>query len=268
MTIAQWLYTEIPKLDNAEIETSRLDALILLEFVIGKDRPYILAHGEEKLTTDQIETLTDLINIRIGREPIAYILGKKEFYGRDFFVNYDVLIPRPESENFLELLKTYNPKKDERLVDIGTGSGALAISAKLEFPQLRVAGCDISDEALGVAKENAKILAAKVRFYEDSLLNKAKDQFNYIFANLPYVPLGYSVSPEVHKEPEIAVYADSQGLDLVTKLAPQAFKSLKKGGLVFIESLPEQQDDITEIYTKAGLKFDKKAGLVMVFVKH
>lgn len=265
MTIANWLYKSIAKLSDASIESSRLDCLLLLEHVLTKNRAWLLANGEFKLTKKQLADLEVLLNNRIDRVPIAYLVGNKEFYGYSFIVTPDVLIPRPESESFLELLTKFASKKDSRLLDVGTGSGALAISAKLLIPELEVYACDISEEALKVAKNNAKILGAKINFKISNLLSAYDIKFDYIFANLPYVPLGHKVSPEVHKEPEIAVFADSKGLDLIFRLADQANNKLRKSGYIFIESLVGQQDEICDYYQKAGFKFYEKAGFVQVF---
>lgn len=267
MTIGEWLTTAQKKLIEIGVPTARLDAIVLLCYVMKKDKSYLLAHDDSTLTIDELAKLTTVLHQRLQRKPIAYIIGSKEFYGRDFAVTYDVLIPRPESENFIDALKKYPPQSGQSLLDIGTGSGILAITAKKEFPALTVWATDISGKALAVAKQNAHAHSASIHFVESDLLANIQDQFDYVFANLPYVPPDYNVSPEVNTEPRIAIFANHNGLSILFQLAEQLGSYVKHGGQVYIESLLEQHNDISNYYSVYGFKLVHTFGLVQVFTK-
>lgn len=282
MTYQDWIQDTIKLFITAGIKSARLDALLLLEYATKHNKAYLLAHPETPLqgySLQQGVSLQELVQRRIDGEPMAYILNKKEFYGRDFIINKNVLVPRPESEDFITLLKSIlnnknhlsevRPLKSLTLIDVGTGSGCLAITAKLEFPELEVIGTDTSSAALIIAKKNAKSLHTNINFKEEDLLEQEKaNSINIIFANLPYVPINYKVSKEVLCEPTQAVFAKQEGLELIYKLAPNAYKTLKKNGLIFIESLLDQQQTVKSFYQKNGFKFVKKAGLIQVFSKN
>ena len=174
MTYGEWLNIASKEFAAIGIESARLDSLMLLEFVTNTNRAYILANPENPLQGQSLQRLNKLLERRKNREPIAYIIGKKEFYGRQFIVNKKVLVPRPESEDFINLLKDILCNKTsfsevrnlekKRLIDVGTGSGCLAITAKLEFPDIEVFGSDKSESALSVANSNSKNLDAEVTF--------------------------------------------------------------------------------------------------------
>lgn len=267
MTQDEWINNATKQLQQYGSKSARLDALVLLSYVTKKTKAAILAYPETKLATADVAMLTALLKRRCNGEPIAYITNTKEFYGRDFLVTPDVLIPRPESEDFINLLKHYPPKKGYKLIDIGTGSGILAISAKKEFPALSVYVTDVSKAALRVAATNAKNHAVTIQCIQSNLLHTVPGCFDYIFANLPYVPKDYSVSAEVLSEPQRAIFADKNGLALIFRLADQAKKSLTKDGLIFVESLIEQQEEICDHYQKAGLTAIDNAGFIQVFKK-
>ncbi|MCB9816918.1 peptide chain release factor N(5)-glutamine methyltransferase [Candidatus Nomurabacteria bacterium] len=267
MTQGEWIANATKALLKCAITTARLDALVLMSYVTKQDKAAILAHPETALSSADIATLATALKRRCNHEPIAYIMGTKEFYGRNFLVTPNVLIPRPESEDFINLLKHYPPTKGHKLIDIGTGSGILAISAKKEFPALSVYVTDVSKAALRVAATNAKNHAVTIQCIQSNLLHTVPGCFDYIFANLPYVPKDYSVSAEVLSEPQRAIFADKNGLALIFRLADQAKKSLTKDGLIFVESLIEQQEEICDHYQKAGLTAIDNAGFIQVFKK-
>jgi release factor glutamine methyltransferase len=267
MTVEEWMTQATKKLQNAGILSARLDSLILLEDTTKLSQASLLAHPEKQLTNHESNLLKPKLEKRINHRPLAYIRGSLEFYGHNFIVNPDVLIPRPESEAFLELLSELKPKNNQKLIDIGTGCGALAISTKLKFPNLEVSASDISSKALIVAKQNAKNLKASINFFNCDLLANNMNMYGFILANLPYVPKLFCVSPEVYAEPKIAIFADNEGLEYIENLATQSFESLAPKGYLLLESLPEQQKKIKELYTKTGFKFVKRDGLVLVFVR-
>ncbi len=267
MTIGKWLKSATNKLKLANISSARLDALLLLEYALKFDRSHLLAHQDSSIKPGPLLVLNRLLKRRLKYEPIAYIRGFCEFYGREFVVNKNVLVPRPESEDFIELLKKTPPKPAQRLLDIGTGSGILAITVKLEFPSLQVFGSDISKKTIKVATVNAKSLGADVKIAKANLMGKSFGKCDYILANLPYVPIGYEVSPAVNHEPRRALYGGKDGLDLIRTLAPLAHKHLNNGGYILLESLLEQQAQIKIIYQQVGFKFVAKSTLVQCFQK-
>ena len=189
--------------------------------------------------------------------PKAYKDGFKEFFGREFKVSPDVLIPRPETETMVEMVlslagKSYLPgvkvpesvlSKHPKILDVGTGSGCVAISLKLEIPEAEVYALDISKPALKVAEENAKRLKAKVNFFESDLLsNVPKDEtFDVIVANLPYVDKTWPWIKSIEHEPEVALYAGDGGLELILKLLKQVQDRTK---YLILEADPVQHDRI------------------------
>lgn len=265
MTQAEWIKQATTVLENSNISTARLDALVLLAFVTNQDKAKILAHPESVLPAPQYNTLNQLLDRRSKHEPIAYLTGKKEFYGREFIVTPKVLVPRPESEAFIDILAKFGPLSGKRLLDVGTGSGVLAITAKLENPRLYVAGSDISTDALSVAKHNAELLNADVNFFESSLLTDVHEDFDILIANLPYVPPDYTVPPDLHFEPALALYADNGGLLLIDKFLKQTPGKLLPGGVVLIECLQSQHADVKRLAKAVGLRFIQKNGLILAF---
>jgi len=161
MNISDWLTKNTKKLEKAGVGTARLDCLVLLEDATGKDRTYLLAHPQTTAKGSTFRKLDGWVERRAKHEPLAYIRGKTEFYGRDFIVNKHVLVPRPESETMIELaLKVIGGRiqvsDDIQVIDVGTGSGALAITMKLEFPKIDVFATDIDPKCLAVALQNTK----------------------------------------------------------------------------------------------------------------
>lgn len=267
MTIGKWLLKATNTLKIAGINSARLDSLILLEDATNLDRSNLLAHPNKILQGSSLMLLNEWVERRKNREPLAYIRGFCEFYGHKFIVSPDVMIPRPESEVFLELLSKLKPDNNQKLLDVGTGSGCLAISAKLLFPGLKVDACDMSKNALKVANNNANNLKADIKFTQSDLLTNIKDKYDYVFANLPYVPTKYSVSKEVNYEPTQAIYSNNKGLELIKSLAIQAKLSLNNDGYIFIESLLEQQKEIEKLFNQNNYNLVNKKGLIQIFNK-
>lgn len=269
MTIEQWLLRTTKHFRENNIETAWLDAVIILENFSGKDRTWLLAHGNDSLThlltIDQLENVVKAVARRANREPIAYIVGFKEFFGLKFVVDNSVLIPRPESEAMIDLIEDLGSNEGKSLVDVGTGSGALAIAAKLTYKRLKVTALDISDDALAVAKINAKLLKADVRFIKSNLLDEVKLKQDIILANLPYVPPGFEVDEEVAYEPARAIFTEQGGLKLIQEVVEQAASKLNPGGYLLLESLPSQMSKINEIANKNDLIYVKRSGLIQVF---
>ncbi|MDR1970088.1 MAG: peptide chain release factor N(5)-glutamine methyltransferase [Candidatus Nomurabacteria bacterium] len=251
MTISEWLAEIVRKLRASGIDSARLDAELILAHALGKSREWLAAHSDKIVA---VNTAVDLVERRLAREPFAYILGKKEFYGREFVVTPNVLIPRPETEQVIEIVKKLFRKDSQPIIlDVGTGSGAIAITLALELPDAQIFASDINDQALSVTKQNAKTLGAKVNFIKSDLLqNICNKKFDIIVANLPYVARDWKTSPETAYEPEIALFADDGGLKFIKKLLRQTPEHLNPDGFLVLELDPRQSEDVKKIASKYG----------------
>lgn len=253
MTISEWLKQTSAKID-------RLDAvLILTDFLQAADRSYLAAHSDDELSD------TNAIDAQAARraegEPLAYILGYREFYGRRFFVTPDVLIPRPETETIIEITKELNPDK---ILDVGTGSGCIAITLDLELPNAQVSAVDISDDALCVAQKNAAHHNAKVEFHKSNLLeNYQPEPGTLIIANLPYVDAAWDWLDHktLDREPSLALYAEQGGLELIYKLIDQT----PAGCPLILEADPCQHEAIIEYAQKHNFTLVCQDGFILYF---
>lgn len=268
--IKDWLHQATIQLVGAGISSAKLDAEIILAHTIRKSRTYLHAHGEQELESRQYEIASARLDLRLDRTPIAYIIGHKEFYGRLFRVTPATLIPRPESETLITLLKELTPKNlslpgtpSKKLVDIGTGSGCLGITAKLELPELNVTLLDVSRHALSVAERNAKDLQASVTIKQSDLLMNYPLQADFIIANLPYVDASWERSPETNYEPEVALFALDSGLYLILKLIQQVPSRLATDGYLLLEADPRQHKSIIEAAKARGLHHLKTDGFIV-----
>jgi len=229
LTIKQALKIEILKLKSSLEQEAFLDAQILLASVLKKDRSWLIAHDDEKLSKKQSSSYNKLITKRAKHWPVAYLLNEKEFYGRKFMVNKDVLVPRPESELIIEtILPLLN--KNSVLIDLGTGSGCLIISALLQNKNIKQAiAVDISSQALKIAKQNAKNynLDKKIKFVKSDLLKNVnlnqlpKNSELIIMANLPYLTKKQMSEPSIKHEPKQALVAGNDGLKYYRELKQQ-----------------------------------------------
>lgn len=256
-TIKQWLAGATATLSKSGIESARLDALILLEDELRHDLSWILAHDETVLSEKQLHSLEQELKQRTAHIPLAYIRGFIEFYGREFIVNPHILIPRPETEEMIEMFKGLNlPTPDNgpiEIADIGTGSGCIGITIKKEFPDLSVHLYDIDESALAVANSNGRLHKVRLHYYQGNLLaSKMSISYSAILANLPYVAHSATISPDATAEPKLALFADDDGYALIEELIPQAHASLLPGGYLLLESDPWQQERIIQAATQSG----------------
>jgi len=266
--IKEWLSSRTTSLNDAGIESARLDAMIILESHLKKPREWILSHSEVTLDVDLIEELEKKINKRMNRTPIAYIVGEKEFYGRTFFVNEGVLIPRPESEAIIEMLIDIDRSIFDTILDVGTGSGCLAISAKLEIPEATVSASDNSKNALLVAYKNAKKFRADIGFKKSDLLESIDlPDKSIVLANLPYVPDSLVTSEEVKKEPVKAIFSGPDGMDLFKRMWDQLSTVYLNQISIITESLLSQHSQMTELANKSGYHLERTNGLAQLFKK-
>jgi release factor glutamine methyltransferase len=265
MNIGEWLIQSMVSLKEAGVDSPRRDALVLLEDVLQKDRAWVTAHPEHKLQESDLKRVRMLIQDRLHRVPLAYIRSKAWFYGRFFAVNENTLIPRPESENFIDLLKKLQPSK---VIDIGTGSGALIITAKLELPEIDAIATDISSKALSVAQKNAQHYKTDVRFLSGSLLEPFHDMNltdAVIIANLPYVPSDVVTSPEITQEPAIALFSGKDGLDHYRQFWQQLARREQKPRHILVESLESQHEAMTKLASDTGYRLEKTDLLIQQF---
>ncbi len=266
MIISKWLNDATKLLKEVGIKSARLDCLLLLEDELQKSREWLLAHDSHQLSMTELSNLNKKVERRVKREPLAYIRGTQEFYGRAFYVSEDVLIPRPESESVINLLLSSKAQRPTSILDIGTGSGCLAITAKLEFPDVKVIASDISISALKVARANAKELSADIEFINCDLLPTANYQLpTTILANLPYVPSGLITSPEIEKEPALALFSGNDGLDLYRKFWNQVEDLNFKPEHIITESLKDQHEEMVVLAEKAGFTLEKTETLAQLF---
>lgn len=261
MTIDQWLRHATEQLKSAGIKTNRLDAELLLADALECERVYLHAHGDEVIPGRALRLADARLSQRVQRLPLAYIFGYKEFYGRTFAVMPDVLIPRPETEALIELLPT---GENLSMIDVGTGSGAIAVTAKLERPTWTVTACDIDEDALLVAAHNADTLKADITFRHSDLLTNIDGTFDVIAANLPYVDREWERSPETNFEPALALFADDHGLELIENLIDQTPNHLANGGYLLLEADPQQHPAIIAAAQAKSLRHIRTEGYAIL----
>jgi release factor glutamine methyltransferase len=220
-------------LDDAKISAPRLTAEVLLAHAVGCDRTWLYAHSEEELREVWWIHYGRYLHQRIQGQPTQYITGRQEFYGREFRVTPDVLIPRPETEHVIEAALEH---ARGRVLDIGTGSGAIAATLALETTA-QVWATDISLPALRVAHDNATRLRASVQFVQCDLGSAfAGNTFDLVVSNPPYVPRDEPLPREVSEhEPEAALFGGPDGLDVYRRLIPEAARLVKPGGWLIME---------------------------------
>jgi release factor glutamine methyltransferase len=246
MKIASVLQSAREKLKKSGIDNPSLDAELLLSHVLKKERIFVIAESQSEIAESQHSQFNNLIERRSSFEPVAYILGHKEFYGLDFHVNPSVLVPRPETEQLVDMVLYYTPMCGS-ILDIGTGSGVIAVSVQYCRNDIDVFASDISTDALKVASENAeKILGEPcVTFYESDLFQKIpQNLYDCIVSNPPYIdPLEKeNLSKDLLHEPDEALYAEERGTAALSILLEKAKAYLKPGGVLLCE-IGHDQDD-------------------------
>jgi release factor glutamine methyltransferase len=264
MTIQDFLAKATEKLKIAGIESARLDCLILLEDALDLDRATILAYPETAIPAPQLTILNKHITQRAKHVPLAYIRGHAPFFGRDFFVNKHVLVPRPETETMIEMLQTLPLPAKPSICDIGTGSGCIGITAALELQNAQVGLYDIDLQALEAAKHNATQLEATVKIHQADLLS-LKPTADVILANLPYVPEAYKINRAAKHEPQLAIFAGKDGLDLYRRFWSQVAALHHKPVLILTESLPQQHKELSALAKDSGYALHNSRDLIQTF---
>ncbi|VAX18835.1 Peptide chain release factor N(5)-glutamine methyltransferase [hydrothermal vent metagenome] len=246
------------------IETARLDSELLLAHVFQKERSYILAHFKDNISAITAARFDDILARRKNREPLAYITCNKEFYSLNFKVSPDVLIPRPETETIVDTaLKLYDDETKMKVLDIGVGSGIIAITLAIHRPGWRLLATDSSEEALKVAGENVKAHNVEERIdlgYSDHFSGVC-GRYHLIVSNPPYIPLGAGyVSPEAKLfEPHEALYAREDGLGSIREIIVRGGEYLMPGGRIIMEIGDRQTADVEKLIAEdgKGLKLEK-----------
>lgn len=258
MTIAEWMVHSRQRLALAGVEASLIEAQLLVGHLFLKDRTWVLTNPDETVPVLAAEAL---LQRRESGEPLAYILGAREFYGRRFSVRPGVLIPRQETETLIETTLSLGLPTKSCVLDIGTGSGCIAVTLKLERPQWNVTACDISSSALEIAQQNATNLGASVEIVESDLLGAFRDvQFDLIISNPPYIGVEESIPGEVRNfEPPEALFAGRDGLAIYDRLAAEAGANLKPNGLLVLELGSTQREAVTSVFSEKSWKLMKAA---------
>jgi len=250
LRLATWLRSAEHRLALTGVESPRLEAQLLAAHVLGVDRAWTFAHPEHDLNELAAEAI---LQRRERHEPLAYILGRREFYGREYRVTPAVLIPRQDTETLIDAALAI-PNERRRVLDIGTGSGAIAITLNWERPAWDMVAIDVSTAALRVAMENAYHLGAEITFLEsDRFSALAGERFDLIVTNPPYIGFGETLMPEVADyEPSLALFSGETGLEFYAALAAEAADHLNPGGLLMMEVGHTQAAPVAQLFEDAG----------------
>lgn len=241
MTVLDVLQSTTAYFKKRKIDSPRLNSEHLLAHVLGRKRLELYLEFERELAEPELGPLRELVRRRGEGEPLQHLLGTVEFCGHIFLCDKRALVPRPETEELVELLISnfQFPISNFRVLDVGTGSGVIALALAKEFPEAKISGVDISDNALALARENAERLGLndRVRFKKSDLLQDIGETFDLIVANLPYIAAQdrHTLSREVLRDPKVALFAGAQGDELVRALIDQAPVRLRPGGMLALE---------------------------------
>jgi release factor glutamine methyltransferase len=263
---ARWTLLDVIKWTTARfterrLDTPRLDAEILVAHALGLSRVQLYVQHDRPLTAAELANIRELIKRRQAGESVAYVVGKKEFWGLELAVDGRVLVPRPDTETLVEEGRARLDEQqagEERIADVGTGSGAVAVALAKLRPAAALYAVDISPDALAVARANAERLGLPVTFLEGDLDAPlaAHAPFALIVANLPYVPTGElaGLAPEVRAEPRLALDGGADGLDLVRRLVAAAPTLLRAGGALALEIGAGQAEATAALLEGAGFQ--------------
>jgi release factor glutamine methyltransferase len=239
MTVLEVLQATAAYFKKHNIESPRLNAEHLLAHSLGRKRIELYLDFERKLTETELGPLRELVKRRSEGEPLQHLLGTVEFCGHVFLCDKRAMVPRPETEQLVELVRSAIRNPQSAILDVGTGSGVIALSLAAELPEANILAVDISDDALALARENATRLnlSGQVQFLKSRLLENVERAFDLIVANLPYISARdrETLSPEVLHDPEIALFAGERGDELVRELIAQAPSRLRPGGMLALE---------------------------------
>ncbi|MCP5092942.1 MAG: peptide chain release factor N(5)-glutamine methyltransferase [Gammaproteobacteria bacterium] len=236
-------------------ESPRLDAEILLRRTIDMPRSYLFAHPEDVLDDTTFDRFDALLRRRLGGEPMAYIMGTREFWSHELLVSPATLVPRPETELLVELALRETPRKAEwKILDLGTGSGAIAVALASERLMCEVTAVDVNEAALAIAAENARQLAlSNLTFAQGNWCEPVRGQlFDLIVSNPPYVRAEDEALANLRFEPIDALLAGADGLDAIRTLAADCGEILRADGALLVEHGADQAEDVASILAAAG----------------
>ena len=263
MNIENILNEGISILKKSKISNPQLDSEILLSSSIKRDKKYIILNPKEPLSPEQKEKFKNLIERRKKGEPVAYLINKKEFWKDNFFVNKDVLIPRPDTELIIEqVLKIYSKNSQLQALDIGTGSGCVLLSILKERPNFYGTGIDISKKSINVSKLNAKQLnfTSRVKFFHSSIDNFKIGKYDLIVSNPPYIKLfnlKYLEKDIINFEPKLALNGGFDGFSKIRKVINKAKNLIKKNGKLILEIGFNQKNKVKKILKEEGFYVNK-----------
>jgi release factor glutamine methyltransferase len=239
MTLLDVLQSTTDYFKKRQIEHPRLNAEHLLAHVLGRKRLELYLDFERSLAESELVPLRELVRRRGQGEPLQHLLGTIEFCGHTFLCDRRALVPRPETEELVELVQSRIENRESRILDVGTGSGVIALSLAARFPEAEVYAADISEDALALARENAERIGLidRIQFVKTNLLDDLDNNFDLIVANLPYVSTTdrNNLAPEVGHDPAVALFAGERGDELVRELVDQAASHLRSNGLLALE---------------------------------
>jgi release factor glutamine methyltransferase len=265
MKIKNWLKHAQAELTKAGIGSARLDALILLEDEFKKDRAWLLANQEVEISITRSKRLNSKLKKRLKHLPLAFIRGHTEFYGRKFYVNRYTLEPRPETETMIELLLKLPLAAQLKVADVGTGSGALGITAALELHTPNVDLYDIDASCLSVSRHNQALHELHLHTRKSDLLNRHLRSYDVILANLPYVPDHYQINQAAAMEPRIAIFGGKDGLEIYKRFFGQLRRFNWSPKFVLCESLPPQHGELARIANQNGFRLHQEQDFIQVF---
>ena len=257
-TVGSALNSATQRLKEARIDTAFLDAQVILAHVLGVERPWLFAHGEAAMQPRHACEFTEMIARRVDHEPVAYLVGHKEFYGLDLTVDNRVLIPRPETEMLVDEVlseieaRAGNEAQRVRVADVGTGSGAIALAIAVNEPRAHIDAIDVSRKALAVARINVQRHDARgqITLRQGNLLAPLTEPVDILVANLPYVSRrGYSaLDPTVRAyEPRLALESGDEGLDAIAQLLRQATNHLAAHASIYLEIGHDQAQEVIKL---------------------
>lgn len=257
-TIQRVLRWTAGKFADKGIESFRLDAEVLIARALGVTRVRLYTDFDKPLDPNELAQVRELVKRRLAGEPVAYIVGEQEFWSLPLVVTPAVLIPRRDTETLVEVaIEKGREIGARRVADIGVGSGAVALALAKELPDAEVLATDVSEEALAVARENARRLGlgARVRFARGDLVEPLEGKWDLIVSNPPYVPTGQlaRLPPEVQREPRAALDGGPDGLDVFRRLVPAAAALLREGGYLAVEHGFDQAARVAELFRTVGL---------------
>lgn len=262
-TIKSILVTSTKKLKRIKIKNPHLEVEILLAHILKKPREYLFTYPQDKLTNHQISKFDSLISRRIKGEPIAYLTNSKEFYGFNFYVDKNVLIPRPDTEIIIEqILKTSSSKNQLQILDIGVGSGCILLSVLKEKPNFYGTGIDICRKSINISKYNAKMLHLKnrIRFFNSGIDNFNLGKYDIVVSNPPYIEflkLKYLDRDVFNYEPKLALNGGLDGYLMINKVVQKTSTLIKKKGIFFLEIGFNQKNKVKEILKDNGFYINK-----------